>query len=264
MTTRRVRRVCVASMVCLFGMTANAQSEPGNDLRVFLLDQPIISTLDEAPEDIALVTTAIVARLRGANGADATMPIVFAPSLASKMLERTFRYDGFYVETVAVSFIGPTTEPEAGRRLFGTLHFTDMLGRRAATSFGVEYVFDGSEIYVSDISLDLATPPEPEARLYVLSAERATEMLSLTHRNHLEAMAFLAEHALDVNQENGLCDCAIVVANFDRIPGRAQLYASVSDAQNGEKIIMGSHFVMDFEGWRLAVLDGTLDVPLVC
>lgn len=257
MTHLKIQRVCVVVVACLLGLAQNVHAETGDQLRFFTLDEPLVTTLDQTPADIALVTTAIVARMR-VDGAPATPPVVFAPNMASRLHERTFRYEGFYVDGITLTFIGPANGTEAGRRLLGTIQFEDELGRRTATGFGVEYVFDGEEIYVSDVALNLATPVEPDIRLYILPTDKASEMLEDASDNHLELMAFIAEHAIDVNNASGICSCAIVAATFDRIPNDAHLYASVSDTRSGDKIVMGSHFIMDFDGWRVALLDGQI------
>ncbi len=252
-------RICGLLAVCFLGLATNVLAEPGEALRFFSLDEPVTTTLDQAPDDIAQVTMAIVARMRTDGSLD-TAPVVFAPSMADRLHEKPFRYDGFYVESVTVSFIGPANSFEGGRRIYGTLQFADQLGRRAATAFGVEYVFDGAEIYVSDVALKLAVPVDPDIRLYLLPTEKASQMLNDASNNHLEMMAFIAEHAIDVNDASGICSCAIVATTFDRIPGNAHLYASVSNTHNGEKIVMGSHYVMDYDGWRVAVLEGQIDL----
>lgn len=260
LTREKIRRFGVTLAVCLTALAPIAQAEPIGDLRFFSLDEPVVTTLDQAPEDIALVTTALVARMRGITGAEATLPVKFAPSLSSRLIERSFRYDGFDVDSITVSFIGPASGWEQGRRIFGTVQFTDQLGRRTATAFGVDYLFDDAEIYVDDVALDLAVPANPDIRLYLLPTERASEMLAEAATNHLDLMAFIAEHALDVNNASGICNCAIIAASFDRLPGDAHLFASVREAGSGDKIVMGSHFVMDFDGWRVAVLDGRIDL----
>jgi len=252
-------RICGVVAVCLFSLVTNVLAEPSEALRFFSLDEPVVTTLDQAPQDLALVTTAIVARMR-ADGAPDTAPVTFAPNLVSRLHERSFRYGGFYMDSITVSFIGPANGPEDGRRVYGTIQFADQLGRRTATAFGVEYVFDDAEIYVSDVALNLAVPVDPDIRLYLLPTEKASEMLSESANDHLELMAFIAEHALDVNSTSGLCNCAIVATTFDRIPGDAHLYASVSNAESGDKIVMGSHFLMDYDGWRVAVLEGQIDL----
>ncbi len=230
----------------------------GDDLRLFGLDSPIISTLEDAPADMALVTTAIVARMRGSE--TKTNPVVFAPRLANRLLEKTFRYDGFHVDVITISFIGPANSWEAGRRLYGTILFTDELGRRAATSFGVEYLFDDGEIYVSDVALDVVSPPEPEVRIFLLPAEKASQMFGGAVPSHLDLLAFIAEHALDVSLATGTCSCVVAVVSMDRTPANASLYANVSDVRDGSKIVLGAHYLMEFEGWRVALLEGEIDL----
>ncbi len=230
----------------------------GNELRLFGLDAPIVSTLEDAPADMALVTTAIVARMRGS--VEATDPVVFAPPLADRLLERTFRYDGFYVETITVSYIGPANSWEAGRRLYGTIQFADELGRRAATSFGVEYLLDDGKVYVSDVALDVVAPPEPEVRLYFLPQEKASEMFEDAASSHLEFLTFLAGHALDLPLETESCSCIVVAVSMDRTPANASLYANVSDVRDGGKIVLGAHYLMEFEGWRVGLLEGEFDL----
>jgi extradiol dioxygenase family protein len=251
--------VCLLACASLFGFAASAHAEPNDDLRFFTFDEPVVTTLDQAPQDIALVTTAIVARMR-ADGAPETTPVIFAPNMEDRLREKSFRYAGFYVDSITVSFIGPANDLEEGRRIYGTIQFADEVGRRTATAFGVEYAFDAGEIYVSDLSLDLAVPVEPDIRLYLLPIEKASEMMRDASDNHLELMGFIAEHALDLEGLNGMCNCAIVTTSFDRLSGDAHLYASVSNAESGEKIVMGSHFLTDYDGWRVAVLEGQLDL----
>ena len=245
--------------ICLFGFALNAQAAPGEELQFYTLDEPLVTTLEEAPADIALVATAIVARMR-VDDALETPPVVFAPNMTDRLHERTFRYEGFYVDSITVTYMGPATGTEAGRRLFGTFQFADEMGRRTAAGFGVEYVFDDEEIYVSDVALNLKTPVDPDIRLYILPTDKASEMLENATDNHLELMAFIAEHALDVNNASGICSCTIVAATFDRLPGDAHLYASASNTESGEKITLGNHFLMDFDGWRVALLDGQIDL----
>ncbi len=242
-----------------FGFSANAHAAQDDILQFFTLNEPVVTTLDQAPSDIALVTTALVARMR-TDGAPETTPVVFASNMENRLREKSFRYAGFYVDSITVSFIGPANGLEEGRRVYGTIQFADQLGRRSATAFGVEYAFDAGEIHVSDVSLNLAVPVDPDIRLFLLPIEKASQMLSDAANNHLEVMAFIAEHALDMDNAGGLCTCAIVATTFDRLPGDAHLYASVSNAESGEKIVMGSHFLMDYDGWRVAILEGQLDL----
>lgn len=259
MTLMPVRCTLLTACALLVGLTSGANASEANTLSFFTFDEPVVTTLDQAPRDIALVTTAIVARMR-ADDVPETAPVVFAPNMDSRLHETSFRYEGFYIDSITVSFIGPANGLEKGRRVYGTLQFADQLGRRAATAFGVEYVFDDEEIYVSDVALNLAVPVEPDIRLYLLPTEKASEMLREAANDHLALMAFIAAHALDVSSANGMCNCAIIATTFDRIPGDAHLYASVSNARNGEKVVMGSHYLLDYDGWRVAVLDGHLDL----
>lgn len=259
MTHWPLRHLFLFACALLVGSSASVYAEQPGALEFSALNEPVVTTLDQAPSDIALVTTAIVARMR-TDGAPETVPVVFAPNMANRLHEKSFRYAGFFIDSITVSFIGPANGLEEGRRVYGTIQFADQLGRRAATAFGVEYVFDAGEIYVSDVSLDLAVPVDPDIRLYLLPIERASQMLSDASASHLDLMAFLAEHALDLNSMSGICNCAIVATTFDRIPGDAHLYASVSNAESGDKIVMGSHFLMDYDGWRVAVLEGQLDL----
>ncbi|MCE7999734.1 MAG: hypothetical protein HEP70_12815 [Rhodobiaceae bacterium] len=259
MTYWPFQRLYLFAGALFVGMSVNGHAGQSDALQFFTLDEPVITTLDQAPSDIALVTTAIVARMR-ADGTPETTPVVFAPNTQNRLREKSFRYAGFYVDSITVSFIGPANGLEEGRRVYGTIQFADQLGRRTATAFGVEYAFDSGEIYVSDVSLDLAVPVDPDIRLYLLPTAKASEMIRDASTNHLELVAFLAEHALDVNSATGMCDCAIVATTFDRIPGDAHLYASVSNTQNGEKIVMGSHYLLDYDGWRVAVLEGQIDL----
>lgn|GEM_PF-2464864 len=259
MAHSKLLRVSAVVAVCLFGFALNVQAEPREELQFYTLDEPLVTTLDEAPADIALVATAIAARMR-VDDALETPPVVFAPDMADRLHERSFRYEGFYVDSITLTYMGPASGPEAGRRLFGTFQFADEMGRRTAAGFGVEYVFDGEEIFVSDVALNLATPVDPDIRLYLLPTDKASEMLENATDNHLELMAFVAEHALDVNNASGICSCAIVAATFDRLPGNAHLYASASNTVSGEKITLGSHFLLDFDGWRVALLDGQIDL----
>jgi hypothetical protein len=251
--------VCVVAAACLLGTTLTAHAQSEDSLQFFALDEPIVTTLDQTPPDIALVTTAIVAQMR-ANDPQDTPPVVFAPALANKLHEQSFRYEGFYLDSITLTFLGPANGPEEGRRLFGKIQFEDELGRRTAAGFGVEYVFDDAEIYVSEAALNLATPVEPDIRLYILPTDKASEMLEEASDNHLEVMAFIAEHAIDVANASSICSCAIVAASFDRLPNNAHLYASASNSETGERIVMGSHFVMNFDGWRVALLDGQIDL----
>lgn len=241
------------------GFSANVHAAEDDTLQFFTLNEPVVTTLDQAPSDIALVTTALVARMR-ADGAPETTPVVFASNMETRLREKSFRYAGFYVDSITVSFIGPANGLEEGRRVYGTIQFADQLGRRSATAFGVEYAFNAGEIYVSDVSLNLAVPVDPDIRLFLLPIEKASQMLSDAANNHLEVIAFIAEHALEMGNTGGLCACAIVATTFDRLPGDAHLYASVSNADSGDKIVMGSHFLMDYDGWRVAILEGQLDL----
>lgn len=259
MTYWPFRRPLLTVCALLIVFSSAVHAGEAEALGFFTLNEPVVTTLDQAPRDIALVTTAIVARMR-ADDVPETAPVVFAPNMDSRLHETSFRYDGFYIDSITVSFIGPANGLEKGRRVYGTLQFADQLGRRAATAFGVEYVFDDEEIYVSDVALNLAVPVEPDIRLYLLPTEKASEMLREAANDHLALMAFIAAHALDVSSANGMCNCAIIATTFDRIAGDAHLYASVSNARNGEKVVMGSHYLLDYDGWRVAVLDGHLDL----
>lgn len=227
--------------------------------RFFTLDQPVITTLEDAPADISLVATAIIAQMRSGEPVD-TSPVKFATSLMPRLRERSFRYAGFYVDAISVSHILPARSWEAGRRIYGVIQFTDQVGRRAASRFGVEYLLDGEEIYVSDVSLRTVAPPEPDVRLYVLRTDKATRLFQLANGNHLDALGFIAEHALNVSRERGSCDCVLVAVAFDRLPPGARLHAHVSDTRSGEKVMMGTHYVMDFVGWHIAGLSGRLDL----
>ncbi len=255
------KRVALGAVAIFIGIgLLLQQSARADDLRIFALDEPLSMTLEDAPADMALVTSAIVARMRGPLAAEATAPVTFAPTLTDRLLERRFRYDGFFVETITISFIGPANSWEPGRRLYGTIHFADLAGRKAATAFGVEYLFDDGEVYVSDVALRVAAAPVPDIRLYLLRANMAADMMKAHATSHLALLSFLTEHALDVTAETGACDCVVAAVALDRIPANAHLYASVGDRRSGNKIVQGDHYLLDFEGWRVSLLEAEINL----
>lgn len=240
---------------------ASAQETAGRGLFVF--DKPIEFSLAETPADIAAAALAVIARMRGIGDPDVTDPVFFADGVGEKLVEESFFYDGFDVETIRIGYLGPSETGAPGRRVYGTLGFVDPLGRRATTSFGIDYVLGDGDIFVADAARRTVGMMQPDVRLYVLDSDDVPDDFLAEIEDHVAFLEFVAANAVpvaDMAETEKPGDYTVVALSLDRMPVDGSLYVNVGAAASGEKISLGEQLVLDFDGWRVAAVRGVLDM----
>ena len=230
---------------------------------LFVFDTPIEITLAETPADIAVAMLAVIARMRGVSDPEVIEPAVFVGSVGERLAEESFFYEGFDVEAIQIGYLGPSESGGIGRRIYGAFRFADPLGRRATTSFGIDYVVNDANVFIDDAALRTAGLVEPDVRLYVLDSDDVPDDFLAEVSDHVAFLQFVAENAVpvaDMAETEGADDYTVIALSLDRLPADGSLYVNVSAAASGDKISMGKQLVLDFDGWRAVAVRGFLDV----
>ena len=255
--------LCIAGVAIGGHGIPPAHAQDAGNVFVHTFDRPIEGPLADAPADIGTAAMGLVLGMRGQDLAASRIPIRFGESARAALRSDSFRYAGFDVRTVRVSHIDPHPSRLPGRRIMGILEFGDALGRRAFTSYLLSYTIGDNALYVTDLALRRFAVDAPDIRLFVIPGQAFARQLEQGFGTHAQLLRVIAENALPVSRMRATRradDYVVAAVSMDRLPANAGLFVQVSDAGTGRKIDMGEQTLLSFDGWRVAIVRGTMDM----
>jgi len=260
-------------------MTGAAHEQPP-----FTVNAPAIEPLDEqeVPDDIQMVTAAIIAKLRQVDsGID---NISFNPSGSHYTPESRFEYDGFSVTSINILHHSAeqATVQSYSCELAGTMMFQDELGRRALVSYDVNYTLFQDRVVV-DSSLIRPVPPIfPNAQAFIIESSKMRNIVRqrLNYENfyaqvvtnsvnmtptpeevklHRELQELSFFQRLQRTPSNVKQDYFMVIFVKDRLTPDALIEVVVSENIHDRRSVLGPSY-HDFDGWRVAMFQGNFAI----
>lgn len=185
---------CLKGLLLALALTTGAAAQ-AQKIQIHRTPAPV--AFEEMPQDIAAVTMTLVALLRGLPEAELPAEVRLEPGSTAKLADPYTRFEGFDLRGVHFDYIGPSRKSGAGRRLVGTLSFSDETGRSAHQAFAVDYGLGRDGLVIREAASGRVSPLVPRVALLAVPAERVPTDLLQAARPHGELLAWLAEHAID-------------------------------------------------------------------
>lgn len=213
--------------------------------RTMAFRDPVDAVIDEAPADIAAATLAAVALLRGMPGAIPSQ-VTVAPGVAEKLRDPHTRFEGFDLTSFNLSYVGPPRSGKPGRRIVGTLVFTDDTGRQAEQTYAIDYEFRRGGLLIQEARSERQPPPRPRVAMFAVPAERVPADFFAKLRPYGEMLAWLADNAIDVsNAATAKGPHHVFAVALDRLGPGDQLVI------DEDKRVAQTR--LDIGGWQIAV-----------
>lgn len=234
---------CLKGLLLALALTAAAAAQAQ---KVQIHRTPASIAFEEMPQDIAAVTMTLVAMLRGLPETELPPEVRLAPGSTAKLADPYTRFEGFDLRGVHFDYIGPSRQGETGRRLVGTLSFSDETGRSAHQTFAVDYGLGRNGIVIHEAASDRAPPLVPRVVLLAVPVRQVPPDLLQTARPHGELLAWLADHAIDPKRPyQGESGFYVFAVSLDRLGPKDRL---VFDARRPPP-----QKLLDQGGWVMAV-----------
>ena len=225
------------------------------------LPPPVATGQSQVPADAASAAAAIMERMRG-DGSNAVAGVGFAPNVGLDLHEKRFAYRDFAVKDQALLRHG--TDDGDGTTAAGRLDMEDPLGRRTQVLFYADYRSTNDGIEITRAQVATLYSLSPEARVFVVPAERLEGVSGGVPRTHAGLFEFAAANAVtgDVSGQVPAGDRDFVVFAFllDRISPSAEITVKVSESRDGTDGYASASRYIDFDGWRVGILPGTFDL----
>ena len=193
------------------------------------------------PEDIRIAVRTVAALTRGIRDEKALRPVSFERGVLSSLDRPVTTLADFEADRLGLSAILEPDGGKQGRKLAGTLRFTEQAGRAALAGFTIDYGFTKDAMTVRKVSLYTVMPENPRWMLYLVPKSRATIADWQGLETWGDAMAAMREMSVPATQRRSE-DCWLVLFSLDRLPPGGQALATL----DGHAVQFVSK---DFAGW---------------
>lgn len=207
----------------------------------------LTASIDEAPADISAVTLSAVALLRGLRDPSLLGPVKFKSGVADKLHDPHTRLEGFDLTGFRLTYLGPSSSGQAGRRIIGILTFDDAAGRRAEISYAIDYTLDAETLLVREAMIGRKSPARPRVLMYAVPASRVPADFLMNLRPFGETLAWLANNASAVGASAPVPPEVhyVFALSLDRLGEEDRLI--LDKGQNA------SQSLLDIGGWQMVV-----------
>ncbi|MBT3397081.1 MAG: hypothetical protein HN423_07870, partial [Alphaproteobacteria bacterium] len=225
------------------GVTSDATLE---DIPV--QDRYRIEPVETLPWEIAAVVGAAVLEMRKLEDAGPVWPVAFDDDAAQALKEPDFRYQGFDLSAVAVTWYQRAFS--GAMDLAAVLTFVDGDGRRGVVSAVLSFMITGEGIQVITADLVLIAPPTNRVRIVIAPAGVSP------NANFSGLLNAAAENEVTPATADPFPqDFEIQGFFLDRMPPDAQVEIRLgTDGTSTAGFGVGA--VTDFDGWRVARMVG--------
>ena len=218
--------------------------------------EPIATSLDQMPGDIATVVTAIQQRIIGYD-VDRASNVRFANETASAFAETWSFLRGFAPAGTQLYTYETVTDDPAAKTGCGRLDFEGPLGRRASALYETRFRPSADDLMVEENQVNPVYSDFPEPIMFVVPAD----VLPTTYPgNYPELLEFVGERAVNPLTPESISpeksEYTIFVFLLDRISPSSKLEVKISNEKTGIRGYKESTMYIDFNGWRVALLSG--------
>lgn len=228
---------------------AGGPSMPVQQVDVWRVD------MEALPPDVALVTLALLERMRGRSGEDLAVDF---PAQAGQVREQGFLYEDFALEDVKILEYLEVGENDPRIQLAVVLSFEDMLGRRTAAYAQLVYGAEGERLFVEEALVRQVYPDFPQVRAVFVPEDAFREDPALVFNTFSDLYLFALEHGVPADFQGASGQTARYVALcflMDRIAPDAALTLYLDDKRTGTSSGTDEFSqCYDFQGWRVGVL----------
>jgi len=212
------------------------------------------------PDDIKLVTAALIERLRGST--IAVENVSFAPARKHSAAETGFDYDGFTVQDIAFTGYEATLlEPGVAQAtLEGLIVFKDVINRRTGVYFATQYTVTQTDITIEK-SLMMGMPPDfPQVEAYFVPEKLLREAKDL--RTYVDYYLFAIENAEpmtyggDVEKIGPNQKYFIMIFCKDRLFQESTMEVKITDKPYLKGKELAKPVYISDSGWRIAIAGG--------
>ena len=217
----------------------------------------------ETPDDIKLVTAAIIYRLRGVDGM--VEHVSFNPDGFVQVGEEGFNYEGF--EMVSMTITGyEETVLEANKKtsvtLEGVLLFKDEFLRRAGVYFAATYTATAKGIVIENAFANGIPPEGPEVQAFMVPAKAVQAADPEVMRGYLPLYLFAIENAIPMAFPEGQRkvysegEYFMMIFTKDRIFDDSDMQMRVSTSRSLGGTQLTSPIYIGENGWRIMIAGG--------
>lgn len=258
----------ILPMVCgLFLMSACKMPDLGSTTpappppKVVKTPEVVPVKQNQSPDDVKLVTSALIERLRG--GHIQVENVAFDPAGQHSVGELGFSYDGFDVQNVAITGY-VTTLLEAGRAqamLEGIILFKDIINRRAGIYFATQYMVTPAGVNITK-SVVAGIPPDfPRVETFFVS-EKKFKAVASSLTSYVDYYLFAIENAEPMTygedgKKTGL-NAKYFIMSFckDRLFQESSLEMRVTSRPYGGGKKLADAVSINDSGWRILIAGG--------
>jgi len=220
------------------------------------LPEPIATSLDQMPEDAAMVAAAIQKRMIGA-GQEQVQEVKFGGNAGAEITQPWSTEEDFVPSGAQLYLNEPTADDPSEKNTSGRLDFEGALGRRASVRYDARYRSSEHGRIIQETRVTPIYSYFPEPILFVVPAQA----LSTPYPDRYgELFQYVGERAVNYAQPESVVlekkEYVIFVFFLDRISPASKLEVKISDKSTDIYGYKDSTKYIDFNGWRVALLAG--------
>ena len=220
------------------------------------LPEPIATSLDQMPEDAAMVAVAIQKRMTE-TGQGPAQTVRFAGDAGAELTQPWSTEEGF-VPTGAQLYVHQAKADDPPEKTTsGRLNFEEPLGRRASIRYDARYRSSEQGLVIEETHVTPIYSYFPEPILFVVPAQAIKTAIPDTY---VELLQYVGERAVNYAQPEPVVlekkEYVIFVFFLDQISPASKLEVKISDESASIYGYKDSTEYIDFNGWRVALLSG--------
>ena len=221
--------------------------------------EPIATSLEQMPDDAAMVARAIQQRVTGA-GRGRVQNVRFAGNIGTT-LTQPWSKEARFIPTGAQLYLHQAkADDSAGKTSSGRLDFEGPLGRKASVRYDAFCRTDGNDVLIEEAHVTPIYPAFPEPLLFVVPAKALPADANRYPGTYDALLQFVGARAVrsakTASPTKQPKDYVIFVFFLDQASDTANISVKVSDESSGTQGYNESTRYVNFGGWRVALLAG--------
>jgi len=223
------------------------------------LPEPIATSLDQMPDDAAMVARAIQQRVTG-TGQGRAQNVRFADNVGTGLAQPWSKEAGFIPTGAQLYLHQAKADDPTGKTTNGRLDFEGPLGRRASVRYDALSRTDGNGVLIEEARVTQIYSTSPEPLMFVVPAEVLPTDASGYPNTYAGLLQFADARAVRSTKTASVSkqpkDYVIFVFFQDPVSDSANIHVKVSDESSGINGYGKSTRYVNFGGWRVGLLAG--------
>lgn len=223
------------------------------------LPEPIATSLEQMPDDAAMVAKAIQQRVTGA-GRGRVQNVRFAGNVGTTLTQPWSKEARFIPTGAQLYSHQAKADDPTGKTTSGRLDFEEPLGRKASVRYEALYRTTGNGILIEEAHVTQVYSTFPEPLMFVVPAEVLPVIASGYPNTYGELLQFVGTRAVASTKTASPSmlpkDYVIFVFFLGQVSDTANISVNVSDVPSGINGYNESTRYVHFGGWRVALLAG--------